>query len=96
MSLVTVIPGEGSPAIDYESRHALVRRALVEGPAALGDAKADAVLIDLRNNGTQHFTGAEPEAVATVWKAAGWHVAEQTQDAIVLVNELDPRDGSGK
>jgi len=90
--VLTVIPGEGSPAIDYAPRHGLVRKALVEGPSALDGRAIQAVLLDKRNGAAEQFTGHAVEAMRAHWQAGGWCVAHETADAVLMmpvISELD-------
>jgi len=82
--VAAMIPGEGSPAVDYERMNGRARRALAEGPAALGGMRVDAVILDRKNGSTARFTGRPVEELMQVWLNAGWRVEKDTAELVML------------
>jgi len=83
--VLTVIPGEASPAVDYAPRHALVKDALLRGPVALGSRKVDAVVLDSKNGATKNFAGRPVRQIAETWTAQGWVVERETEEFVLLL-----------
>lgn len=77
----TVIPGEGSPALDYVVLNEDVRNALISGKSV---DNIDAVVLDIKNGATEHFMGLGVEEVIDVWEESGWSVVFGNGDVIVL------------
>ena len=80
-----MIPGEGSPAIDYAARNAFARQALVGGPDQLMGMDVDAVLLDRKNGATERFTGHEVDDLVTVWTRSGWRVEYDMPHFVTLM-----------
>ncbi|NQT91794.1 MAG: hypothetical protein HQ559_03460 [Lentisphaerae bacterium] len=83
--VLTVIPGEASPAVDYAPRHALVKDALLRGPVALGTHKVDAAVLDVRNGATRNFAGRPVENIKDTWTSQGWVVERESDEFVLLV-----------
>lgn len=89
--VLTVIPGEASPAIDYAPRHALVKDALRRGPIALGGRRVDAVVLDIRNSATRSFAERPVADIVDTWTGQGWLAARETEEFILI---LPPETGT--
>lgn len=82
---VSVPSGHASPAVDYDARDEFAKRALAEGPSALGGRPVAAVFVNQRNDVTAAFAGCAADEIVRVWTAGGWQVTADTPEVTVLV-----------
>jgi MFS family permease len=82
----TVIPGEGSPALDYISLNEKVHNAMVSGIAF---DNIDAVVLDIKNGATKHFAGVGIENILTVWQNNGWNIIYRNKDVVLMMRVTD-------
>lgn len=82
--VVTMIPGEGSPAIDYAERDRIALVGFQEGPGALGEVGVDGVVLALKSGVTGKFAVRTPAEIVATWRAQGWYIQSQTDEMILL------------
>ncbi|MCE9613212.1 MAG: hypothetical protein K8T26_02995 [Lentisphaerae bacterium] len=81
---LTVPAGHASPAVEYESRDALVRAALRSGTNPWRHDNVSAVLVEKKHGYTAEFTGMSPVDIQAAWVRHGWHVGYEDADLLML------------